>query len=484
MHLNANNKLRAIFLSLIFLLGLSSCTLVEDPDDQLKEENNYYESKEVSDILSSTCATSGCHDVSLPINGFSTQTQPEIMLGALSRPLNGASNYGGDDVIPFNHKKSLLYQFITGNIANDLSYDHSILSQDNITTIKNWIDNGAQNHKGEIPFTIPKSYRVYVCNQNSEYISVIDGTDKVVSHLTDLYNPLTEFDTPYWVAEFGNYYYVTLSSAGEFVKINKSDNSVVSVISGLGDPGIILINKDGTNAYISRAPTTESLYKSIYLVNLTTMTLQKEINLPVNGLPHGMALDYTRNYLYIADAVNNVVNIINTYTNQVIDLRFDLINDIFPLFLDTSLDGNYVYITAYNTSQLLVANANSRIVVSKIDLLPNPTGVIVSSTGQKIYVASSGGDAVEVITKSGNYWNKTNTIIHPTMSIPYGIDISSDDNYLYVTNQNIDGDFTPAYQVKEEGYVSTVTIINTLSETVEKAIEVEEAAAGIVVEQL
>jgi hypothetical protein len=62
--------------------------------------------------------------------------------------------------------------------------------------------------------------------------------------------------------------------------------------------------------------------------------------------------------------------------------------------------------------------------------------------------------------------------------------ITSNDSYVYLTNQNQDGDFVPAYQVKDEGDISTITIINARTETVEKVIEVEENAAGIAVEKL
>lgn len=484
MCLKMNKTLITAFLLFLISLGLSNCTLTENPDEQLKMDNNYYETKEVSDILNGTCAASGCHGGSTLVNGFSTEIQPQIMLGASSRPYAGVSNYGGDDVVPYSLKKSLLLQVLTGNIVNKLSYSHSILSQSQIQTITDWIANGCQNYKGEAAFASPESYRVYVCNQNTEEVSVIDGTDKVVSYITDVYDPQTEFDTPYWVAEYGAYYYITLSSAGKFIKYRKSDNSVVAVISGINDAGIIKINRDGTKAYVSRASTSQYLYNSIYLINLSTMSIQKEMTFPAAGLPHGMALDITRGYLYVADAINNLVNIINTFNEQVIDVRFDLVNDLYPLFLEVSPDGNYIYITAINSNQLLIASANSRLVIDKINLLSYPMGVTVSSTGDKIYVASSGGDAVEVITKVSDWWNKTNTITHPTMSMPFGIDITSDDRYVYVTNQNLDGDFIPAYRVKEEGDISTVTIINAVTETVEKIIEVEENAAGIVVEKL
>ena len=484
MYSTINKNLSKVLFLFAFLVGLSSCTLVENPDDQLAKDNHYYETKEVGDILNGTCATSGCHGGSAPVNGFSTEIQPETMLGASHRPYLGVNNYGGDDVIPYNPNKSLLLQFLTGNIVNELSYNHSILNQSQIQTVTDWIAGGCRDYKGEVAYASPASYRVYVCNQNTEEVSVIDGTEKVVSYITDVNNPHTEFDTPYWVAEYGAYYYVTLSSAGLFIKFRKSDNSVVAAISGINDAGIIKINRNGSKAYVSRAPTSQKYYKSIYLINLITMTVQKEMTFLTQGLPHGMALDITRGYLYVADAANNIVNIINTYNEQVIDVRFNLVNDFYPLFLEVSPNGNYIYITANNSNQLLIASANSRLVIDDVPLLSNPMGVAVSSSGDKIYVASNGGDAVEVITKVNDRWNKTNTITHPTMSMPYGIDITLNGKYVYVTNQNLEGDFIPAYQVKGEEDISTVTIINALSETVEKVIEVEENAAGIAVEML
>ncbi len=142
MSLGTNKNL--IFVLLLFLLGFSSCTLVENPDEKLKEENHYYETKEVADILNGTCAASGCHGGISPVNGFSTEIQHETMVGASNRPMAGVSNYGGDNVIPFNVEKSLLLQFVTGNLVNKLSYNHSILNQNQITTIANWIANGTE----------------------------------------------------------------------------------------------------------------------------------------------------------------------------------------------------------------------------------------------------------------------------------------------------------------------------------------------------
>ncbi len=486
MSINSLQQLIFKLLIILIVFGLSHCTLVENPDDQLAKDNNYYQTKEVSDILNGTCATSGCHGGTDPVNGFSTEIQTKLILGASDRPLDGVSSqkYGGDNVIPYDVDKSLMIQIITGNIVNKMSYNHAILSESQISTLANWVADGCQNHLEQPAYANPQSYRVYVCNQLTENVSIIDGTEKVVSYLTDVYDPTNEDDTPYDVAEFGAYYYVTLSSAGESFKYRKSDNTVVSSIGGISDAGRIQINRDGTKAYVSRTAFTENLYNSIYVIDLISMRVIKQIAFGLNGLLHGMALDITRGYLYITDSYNNIVLVVNTLNDTIIDIRYTLTQNYSPLFLEVSPDGNYLYITAPNTNQLLIINTGSRQLIWYINMLSAPMGVTVSSTGQKIYVASYEGNAVEVVTKVADNWNKTNTIEHTAFSMCFDIDITADDSYVYVTNQNLDGDFVPAYKVKEEGEISTVGIINTFSETVEKVIEVEEAASGICVEQL
>ncbi len=468
---------------LLSLLLFTSCTLVDYDDPNPDETNFGYASKDVSNILNGTCAASGCHVGNSPVNGLSTETQSVIMNGSTSRPYKGGSYYGGDVIIPFNPSKSLLLQFVKGNITSKISFNHKILDANQITTLENWIKDGAKNSNGDVPFDNPKSYTVYACNSASENLSVIDGTKNVAAKVLEVSDTTFTANTPYWVAEYGSYYYLTLSNSNKLLKVKKSDNTLVGVTSNLISAGMIKLSKDGTRAYISRASNSVSTYNSIYVVNTSNMSLRKIITFPFYGLPHGLALDITRNYLYVADAVNNMVHVINTLTDVVIDIRYSLTTNFYPLFIKTSPDGNYLYLSAKNTNELLVMNTQSRIVVEKIKLLPKPMGISVSNNGSKIYVASNGGNAIEVVTKTVNNWNKSNTITHPTMNMPFALDITSDNNYLYVTNQNSNGKFIPTYKVKGEKNISTITIINTVTEAVIKSIEVEEEAAGIVVQK-
>ncbi len=480
---NFNNYKSTLLVFLLFALFLTSCTLVEH-DNVNKEINYEYETEGVANILNGTCASSGCHSGNTPSDGLSTETQSDVMNGAFKRPYQNSVYYGGDVVIPYNVEESLLMQFVEGKISSPTSYNHKILSANQITTLSKWIGNGAKNYKNEVPFETPNSYRVYVCNSASENVSTIDGTKKVVSGIKNLNDDSTFEDTPYWVEEYGDYYYVTLSTSNKFLKIRKSDNSVVASLSGISNAGIIKINSNGTRAYISNAYTSAATNNVIYVINTTDMTLHKEIIFSLNGLLHGLALDKNRKLLYVADANNNIIYIINTQNNLIINARFTLTTNYYPTFIEVSQDGDYLYVSAKNTNELLVFNAGSQAVVTRISVLSNPMGISISKNGDKIYVASNGNNAIDVITKSGNFWSKTNTISHSTMSMPFAIDITSDDSYLYVSNQNLSGAFVPTYKVIGEENVSTVSIINTATESVEKVIEVEEKAYGIVVEKL
>ena len=82
-------------------------------------------------------------------------------------------------------------------------------------------------------------------------------------------------DAPHMVKEFGDYIYVSIISAGKFLKIRKSDNQIVAEVLGLEKPGMIQINLTGTKAYVSRSSTSPSIYNTIYVIDLTSMSLVK-----------------------------------------------------------------------------------------------------------------------------------------------------------------------------------------------------------------
>lgn len=472
-------KLTALTPLLIFL-SLVGCELTDHTDDDT--ENNGFETAEVADVFSKNCATSGCHAGSNPPDGLSLESHSDLLAGSFDRPVTGSSNYGGEVVIPYRPDKSLLYQVVSNNLSSEMSVDHSILSSTELQTLSDWIEDGAKNSTGNVPFTTPESYRIFVCNQSSDVVSVIDGTNDVVSRIgnvdiTDNFN-----DKPHMVKEFGDYYYVTLIASGRFLKIRKSDNQIVAQLAGLEYPGMIQIMDSGTRVYVSRSSTAPGIYSSVYFIDIVNMVLLKEIDLVVQGLPHGIVLSPDNAKLYVANLTSNVIHIINTSINEVSSL-INFSEDHQPMQTAISPDGLYLYVSARGTSRLLVIETQTAQIEFQVPLNSNPMQLSVSPDGSKIYVSSMGGDVVEVVTKSGFSWSKTNEISHPAFNLLHGSDLTADGRYLYVSSRNTDGAFVPPYLVKEEGIPGSVGVIDTQTESVIKVIEIEEFGSGLVVEK-
>ena len=218
--------MKIIFYSLLItaaaLLIFSSCTKNENPIIVIVDENNNgFETKEVAEVFAIKCATSGCHVGSSPSSGLSLENYELTLKGSNKRSGGTVQNYGGDVVIPFRLDESLLNQFISDNVAPMAPHDVVGLTQVQKNTIQQWIENGAKDNNGTPPFQVP-SFRVYVCNQASDKVSVIDGSSRVVSGIIDL-DMIQNPESPHMVKEKGDFIYVTLIASQKFLKIRKSD---------------------------------------------------------------------------------------------------------------------------------------------------------------------------------------------------------------------------------------------------------------------
>jgi YVTN family beta-propeller protein len=470
--------LGGIFLSFTSILFISCDSDTVPPEQIVDETNNGFETFEVAEIFASNCATSGCHSGNSPSSGLSISKYSELLKGSLNRSNGTVPNYGGEDVIAFNSIKSFVYQFITKNVTPIAPHDAISLTQEQITAIKTWIDDGAKDFNKNTPFQNP-SYRVYVCNQGSDAVSVIDGDANVVSAIIDV-DFLQTPDKPHMVKERDGFIYVSLISTGKFLKIRTSDYTVVGEVSGIAKAGMIHISPDGTKAYVSRSSTSDPVYNTIFVVDITNMTVIKQILLPALGVPHGIALTHDGTTLYVANLTLDRISIVDAVTDEFVE-DIVLPQETEPMQASISPDGKYLYISARGTNMLMVIDTETKAVVAEVPVAAGPMHIAVSSDGNKIYIPSMMGNVVNVITKNGTTWSKTNEISHPGFNMMQGADLTEDDRYLYVSSRNTDGLFKTQYEVIGEGPSGTIGIIDTQTEQVIKLIEVEEFAAGLTV---
>ncbi len=210
--------------------------------------------------------------------------------GAISKPSEEETVYGGSPIVPFNAEKSLLYNLITGNVEDStqwMPYEKNMLSQSQIDVIKDWINNGARDYNGNVPYT--GGQKVYSCNQGSDEVYEIDTKYQVVSRIVNV-DLIAATDQPHNVQIRNGYYYVTLISTGRFLKIDASTNQIVGQVGGIENAGMIQVTKDGKTAFVSRSSSAPSIYNIIYAVDTETMTIKAEISLPATGLPHAIWL--------------------------------------------------------------------------------------------------------------------------------------------------------------------------------------------------
>lgn len=466
------------FTLILSLFGLISCKNdVQGPI--IDTQNNGYQSSAVSEVMVKTCATSGCHSGTNPAGGLSTVTHANLMKGAIDRDPSKGEGFGGEVVIPFYSEKSLIYQLLKGNIIPSGSHQNINVSEEGINTIKNWIDEGAKDYNGNVPFSNP-SYRIFVCNQGSDILSVIDGENWVVSRIANV-DINSTIDAPHMVKESGPYYYVTLISANKFLKIRKTDNAIEGETNGIERAGMIQINSHGTIAYISRSSTSPGIYNSVYAVALDNMSIIKEISLPVTGVPHAIAITPDNKKLYVANLTKDRVSIVDAETNEFVD-DIVLPNGTEPMEAMIAPDGKYLYISAMGTHKLIIIDTQTDQILTSVDVNHMPMHIAVSSTGNRIYVATMMMSTVDVIEKNGESWSIIKRISHPGLNMLHGCDLSPHDDYLFVSSRNLDGLYKPKYKINGEGNNGTLAIINTQTLQVVKVIDLKEFPSGLVAE--
>lgn len=475
-----------ISFSLLIIIITSCQDNPKDPVRYIDEFNNGFEKYEVAEVLVNNCATAGCHIGTQPAGDIALDTYNSLIKGVVHSESNHghSSIFEGEVVIPFNADKSLLYQMMMKNVTPISPHEGLSLTNTEREIIASWINNGAKNFNGVVPSSYA-SYKVYVCNQSSDLISVIDGDKKIVSGLINVDFNQT-IDAPHMVKEYGDYLFATVISAGKFLKIRKSDNQIVGEVNGLEKPGMIQINSNGTKAYVSRSSTAASIYNSIYVIDINSMTLTKEISLPVTGVPHAIALNPSNTKLFVANLTKDRIHIVDAVNDEFVD---DIVLQLGtePMESMISPDGNYLYVSGMGIDKVIVLDASADSVITEIETSEMPMHIAVSSNGQRIYVStmmhSMNGSSLDVIEKIGNSWNRIAQITDHRFNMLHGCDITKDDKYVYVSSRNIDGMYQPKFKINGEGNTGTLGIIDTQTLKIVKVIDLEEFPSGLVVEK-
>lgn len=281
-------------------------------------------------------------------------------------------------------------------------------------------------------------YRVYVTNEGSGDVTVIDGQSlQVVATI-----PLGKRPRGI-VADPGHRrLYVALSGsplAGPGVDektlpppdkradgiaiIDARTNTVARVLRGSSDPEQLALSGDGRTLYVASEDTGQG-------IEVDVVSGRVRGHIAVGGEPEGVAINPQRNVAYFTSETDNRVAAVDlerwrTVGSAQVGQR--------PRDIAVSADGATLYVTGENDASLSVLDAATLTVRRQLTVPGNgarPKGIAVSADGGRLYVSTGrGGEVVAYDTKALAVVGSVKVGTRP-----WGLALSPDGQRLFVAN--------------------------------------------------
>lgn len=269
-------------------------------------------------------------------------------------------------VLPENLK------IIIGNL------DISLAQQDDLKTA---IKKTASDNTFKPLSTLPelKDKTLYIATCYNKNIQVVNQENKTPDYaLLQKHIPISIKGTP-----DGKFLLVTSYDKKTVDVISLVDDQVIKRIEFSSQPEEILIDKENNIAYIS-----SPLSHSIFIVNLQTMTLSKQIK--VNGMCEKLTLSNDGKKLFYFDK--------NTHEIWGIELdnRY-LLKDVgkFPNVSKIVLANNKVYIASRTKSRLAIVDYDTIGLIAEIDITEKPIDMVVS--GDNLFILGATQNVIQVL---------------------------------------------------------------------------------------
>jgi YVTN family beta-propeller protein len=297
-----------------------------------------------------------------------------------------------------------------------------------------------------------QNYQVYVSNEKSGDVTVINGSDNQVVGTI----PVGKRPRGIHASPDGKNVYVALSGTpiaappqldakgnpifqkskddddDDSAKADKSADAIGVVdvatkklkgkISGGSDPEEFSLSKDGTKLYVSNEDV-----KTASVIDIATGKVEHII--AVGQEPEGVATTPDGKHFYVTCEAGGDVYVIETAGYTIVG-RFKV--NVRPRSMDFSPGAGVGFIPSESTGELNVIDTVNLKVLKVITLPPGsrPMGVKVASNGRKVYVSNGRAGTVSVL--DSHTYELLNTIKVGVR--PWGIALSPDGKFLYAAN--------------------------------------------------
>jgi YVTN family beta-propeller protein len=320
----------------------------------------------------------------------------------------------------------------------------------------------------------PSSPNLYVCNQGEATISVIDMESMEVETNVDLKERgFSENAKPHHVVAEpdGSHWYATLIGANTILKFNQ-ENEIVDRLDDFEVPGLLSLDPEKDVLYAGRSMSAVNPPKSLGMIDRSTMEVEQRVN-TFFPRPHPLAVRPNGDYAFIASLATNQLMGMNTETRETKLTRLEGRTQT-PVQFAATPDGSRLIAGGQKTGQLLVFDATDAPALSVIDTLTvgkEPWHPVIGRQSGQAYVPNKMSHSVSVIDVDNA--SVEATIRGDGLAQPHGAVLSADGQYLFVSNNNREGNYEPS------GENGTVTVIDTDTKEIVKIIEVGTYPTGI-----
>ena len=324
--------------------------------------------------------------------------------------------------------------------------------------------------------SMSEAHYLYVANQGSPSVSVIDMESDEVVHTVDLvalgfsagakpHHVVVEADGSFW--------YVSLIADGFVLKFDRENNLVGR--APFETPGLMALDPNSDRLFVGRSMAAVNPPQRIGVIQRSTMEID-EVDVFITR-PHAIVVSPDGSHVYAASLASNDMV---TYMPENGEVELSEVPGdggmvhVLVQFAMTP-DGSELVVGGEMTGKVLVMDAMNHMappVVATVDVPAAPWHPVFSPDGTRMYIGNRAGNAVTVIDATD--WTVVQTITHDQFSSPHGIAISPDGGKLYVGNRNI----TPGPDGEDPGN-GFVAVIDTMNREIIKWIEVGKYAAGM-----
>jgi YVTN family beta-propeller protein len=300
--------------------------------------------------------------------------------------------------------------------------------------------NGASGASGSLPAPTPGGYRLYVSNEHSGDMTVIDsGNFDVVENVHIGKRPRGIHVSPdhktIYIAVSGSPIAgpgvdaSTLpppdKSADGIAEFDIAQNKVVKVIEGGSDPENFAVSGDGKWIYVSNEDD-----DGVSFIDLTTGKLVPP-TIKTGDEPEGVSITPDGKFIYSTNEVSGTVTVIDPETKKLVKTIKVGRRPRNVVFMP---DGKHAYVNAENDGTVCILDTAKNVMTGKIQLgeagKVKPMGLALSADGSKLYASTGQGGSVFVIDTATN---------KPITSFavgkrPWGVALSPDGKYLFTAN--------------------------------------------------